>query len=128
MTDRELMQIAVEASENAYTPYSNFNVGAALECADGTIYTGCNVENGAYGSTICAERTALCKAISEGKREFTRIAIWANSQNFCMPCGACRQFMAEFFKSDAIVMCGRSDGEFGRWTFNEVFPFTFDHV
>ena len=91
MTDRELMSAAKEASLNAYIPYSHFAVGAALECDDGTIYTGCNVENAALGSTICAERTACCKAVSEGHRKFRRIAIYADSQNWCTPCGACRQ-------------------------------------
>ena len=77
MTDRELMSMAKQASLNAYVPYSHFPVGAAIECDDGTVYTGCNVENAALGSTICAERTACCKAVSEGRRSFRRIAIYA---------------------------------------------------
>ena len=77
MTDRQLMSMAKEASLNAYVPYSHFPVGAALECDDGTVFTGCNVENAALGSTICAERTACCKAVSEGRRSFRRIAIYA---------------------------------------------------
>ena len=95
MTDRELMSRAKAASMNAYVPYSRFSVGAALECDDGTVFTGCNVENAALGSTICAERTACCKAVSEGHRSFRRIAIYADSENWCTPCGACRQFLAE---------------------------------
>ena len=79
MTDRELMSMAKQASLNAYVPYSHFPVGAAIECDDGTVYTGCNVENAALGSTICAERTACCKAVSEGRRSFRRIAIYAAS-------------------------------------------------
>ena len=75
MTDRELMSMAKEASMNAYVPYSRFPVGAAIECEDGAVFTGCNVENAALGSTICAERTACCKAVSEGHRSFRRIAI-----------------------------------------------------
>ena len=75
MTDQELVAVALRARENAYAPYSRFRVGAALECADGTVYTGCNVENAAYGSSICAERTALVKAVSEGRRAFTRLAV-----------------------------------------------------
>ena len=78
MTDRQLMSMAKEASLNAYVPYSHFPVGAALECDDGTVFTGCNVENAALGSTICAERTACCKAVSEGRRSFRRIAIYAD--------------------------------------------------
>ena len=96
MTDRDLLRIAKEASYNAYVPYSRFQVGAALECDDGTVFTGCNVENAAFGSTICAERTACVKAVSEGHKSFKRIAIYADSQNWATPCGACRQFMAEF--------------------------------
>ena len=96
MTDRELMSMAREASMNAYVPYSRFPVGAAIECTDGTVYTGCNIENAALGSTICAERTACCKAVSDGRRSFRRIAIYADSENWCTPCGACRQFLAEF--------------------------------
>ena len=75
MTDRQLMDIAEQASKMAYVPYSRFAVGAALECSDGTVFTGCNVENAALGSTICAERTAACKAVSEGHTDFARIAI-----------------------------------------------------
>ena len=92
MTDRELISLAKKASYNAYAPYSHFSVGAAIQCTDGSVYTGCNIENAALGSTICAERTACVKAVSEGKREFARIAIYADSQNWCTPCGACRQF------------------------------------
>ena len=107
MTDRELMSKAKKASLNAYVPYSRFPVGAALECSDGTVYTGCNVENAALGSTICAERTACCKAVSEGHREFRRIAIYADSENWCTPCGACRQFLAEF-SPDMEVLCAKA--------------------
>ena len=74
MTDRQLINLAEQASRNAYVPYSHFAVGAALECRDGTVFTGCNIENAALGSTICAERTAACKAVSEGRRDFVRIA------------------------------------------------------
>ena len=107
MTDRELMSRAKEASLQAYVPYSRFAVGAAIECDDGTVYTGCNVENAALGSTICAERTACCKAVSEGKRSFRRIAIYADSENWCTPCGACRQFLAEF-SPNMEVLCAKA--------------------
>ena len=96
MTDRELINLAKEASKNAYVPYSRFPVGAALECRGGIVFTGCNIENAALGSTICAERTAACKAISEGHRDFIRIAVYGEGQGYCYPCGACRQFLAEF--------------------------------
>ena len=95
MTDQELMDMAKKAAEYAYVPYSKFPVGAALECSDGTIFTGCNVENAAYGDTICAERTAAVKAVSSGHRDFVRIAIWGNSKEYCYPCGSCRQFLQE---------------------------------
>ena len=125
MTDAELMTVAREAAKNAYIPYSHFPVGAALECADGSIFTGCNVENAAYGSTICAERTAAVKAVSEGHRDFVRIAIWGNSRDYCYPCGACRQFLAEFSK-DMTVLSGRGDGNFCKHPLSELMPFTFD--
>ena len=91
MTDQELVELAFTMLDNAYVPYSRFPVGAALEGTDGTIYTGCNVENAAYGSTICAERTALVKAVSSGCRTFARLAVVGNSADYCWPCGACRQ-------------------------------------
>ena len=95
MTDEKLLQKAIEMMERAYVPYSHYRVGAALLAQDGTVYTGCNVENAAYGNTLCAERTALCKAISEGARRFTAIAI-AASGSAPFPCGACRQSLYEF--------------------------------
>ncbi len=95
MTDRELMEMAIAAREFAYAPYSGYRVGAALESEDGLVFTGCNIENAAYGNTICAERTALGKAVSEGARRFTRLAI-ASSGSAPYPCGACRQSLYEF--------------------------------
>ena len=88
MTDQELVEQAFTMLERSYVPYSHFPVGAALEGADGVVYTGCNVENSAFGSTICAERTALVKAVSEGCRKFTRLAVVGNSTDYCWPCGA----------------------------------------
>ena len=125
MTDAELMTVAREAAKNAYIPYSHFSVGAALECADGSIFTGCNVENAAYGSTICAERTAAVKAVSEGHRDFVRIAIWGNSRDYCYPCGSCRQFLSEFSK-DMLVLCARNDGAMSENRLSEMLPFQFD--
>ncbi|MBP3655234.1 MAG: cytidine deaminase [Clostridia bacterium] len=95
MTDEMLLAKAVEMLGRAYVPYSNYPVGAALLAQDGTVYTGCNVENAAYGNTLCAERTALCKAVSEGARSFTTIAIAAKG-SAPFPCGACRQSLYEF--------------------------------
>ena len=95
MTDERLLEMARQARKNAYVPYSGYAVGAALLGEDGTVYTGCNVENAAYGNTLCAERTALCKAVSEGARRFTAIAI-ASEGSAPYPCGACRQSLYEF--------------------------------
>ena len=103
MTDRELLDMAIAAREFAYAPYSKYKVGAALEAEDGRVFTGCNIENAAYGNTICAERTALGKAISEGARSFTRIAI-ASSGSVPFPCGACRQSLYEFAPDLRILM------------------------
>ncbi|MEA4947639.1 MAG: cytidine deaminase, partial [Oscillospiraceae bacterium] len=112
MTDRELVELAFTMLERSYVPYSGFPVGAALECADGSVYTGCNVENAAYGSCICAERTALVKAVSEGHRDdLTRIAIVGNSADYCWPCGACRQMLYEFAPA-LTVLVARGDHDF----------------
>ena len=126
MTDRELLNIAKRAAENAYVPYSKFKVGAALECADGKVYTGCNVENAALGCTICAERTAVCKAVSEGNRDFVRIAIWADSENYCMPCGSCRQVLSEFAR-DMEVLCAKSGGRYVSYPLSKLMPYTFNY-
>ena len=111
MTDQELVALAFTMLDRSYSPYSNFPVGAALECADGTVYTGCNVENSAFGSTICAERTALVKAVSDGKQEFTRLAIAGTSQDYCWPCGVCRQMLYEF-APHLKVLVARQNREF----------------
>jgi len=127
MTDRELMSMAKKASFNAYVPYSRFSVGAALECEDGTVFTGCNVENAALGSTICAERTACCKAVSEGHQKFKRIAIYADSENWCTPCGSCRQFLSEFAKDgDIEVLCAKAGGRYVSYKLSELMPHTFN--
>ncbi len=127
MTDRELLNMAREAAKEAYVPYSHFPVGAALECADGSVFTGCNVENAALGSTICAERTAIVKAVSEGRRKFVRIAIYGEGENYCMPCGACRQVMAEFDpKGDMEVLCTRSGGRYVSYRLSQLMPHTFN--
>lgn len=125
MTDRELISLAKKASYNAYAPYSHFSVGAALQCADGSVFTGCNVENAALGSTICAERTACVKAVSEGKREFVRIAIYADSQNWPTPCGACRQFLAEF-APDIEILCSKAGDRYVSYKLSELLPYIFN--
>ena len=124
MTDRELMDRAKEAWKFAYIPYSHCGVGAALECDDGTVYTGCNVENAALGCTICAERTACVKAVSEGHRRFVRIAIYGEGETYCMPCGQCRQFLAEF-SPEMEVLCAKAGGRYVSYKLRELLPHTF---
>ena len=110
MTRDELKAAAVAMLDRAYIPYSHFPVGAALECSDGTVYTGCNIENAAFGPTICAERTAVAKAVSEGHRDFVRIVIAGRSRAFCVPCGVCRQVMREFCRDDFIIYLVNDQG------------------
>lgn len=128
MTDKELMEIAVKAREMSYSPYSNFRVGAALLGLSGKIYTGCNVENAGYSPTNCAERTALFKAISEGEREFCAIAIVGGSgdklNDFCPPCGVCRQALAEFCNKDFRFILGTPD-KIKVVTMEEILPYSF---
>ena len=125
MTDQELVELAFTMLERSYVPYSHFPVGAALECADGTIFTGCNVENAAFGSTICAERTALVKAVSEGRRDdFVRLAVVGNSTKPCWPCGACRQMLYEF-APDLTLLVARKDHSFVKLTLGELMPHGF---
>ena len=113
MHDHELMALAVKARAFSYAPYSNFHVGAALLGKSGRVYTGCNVENAAYTPTNCAERTAIFKAVSEGEREFTAIAVVGGAgdslSELCAPCGVCRQVLAEFCNGDLRVIMGNPD-------------------
>jgi len=125
MNDRELLNRAREAAGNAYVPYSHFPVGAALECEDGTIFTGCNVENAAYGDCICAERTAVVKAVSEGYTRFRRIAVWGEGKNYCMPCGSCRQVLAEF-SPGMEVLCAKAGGSYVSYPLSRLMPYTFN--
>ncbi len=125
MTDKQLVAKAFEMLERSYVPYSRFPVGAALLCADGTVFTGCNVENAAYGSTICAERTALLKAVSEGhKGDWQAIAIAGRGEDYCWPCGSCRQMLYEF-APDLKVLVARGDGDFVETTLSELMPHGF---
>ena len=125
MTQRELVQKALDMRQYSYAPYSNFRVGAALECADGTVYGGCNVENAAYGSSICAERTVLVKAVSEGHRDdFVRIAVVGNSKDYCWPCGACRQMLYEFAPG-LTVLVARGDHDFVTLPLHDLMPHGF---
>jgi cytidine deaminase len=121
--DRELVRSANEVRENAYCPYSRFPVGAALLCPDGTVFTGANVENAVNGLSLCAERVALFAAISEGYRDFVKIAV-SCSGDHCRPCGACRQVLFEH-APDLVVLMGNPDGEFVRSRVRDLLPDAF---
>ena len=123
----ELKAAAVAMLDRAYCPYSRFPVGAALECSDGTVFTGCNIENAAYGLTICAERTAIFKAISEGHRDFKRIVIAGKSEDYCVPCGSCRQVMQEFAPQMEVI-CLNGKGEAKHFALKELLPYGFDET
>ncbi|MCI9165216.1 MAG: cytidine deaminase [Oscillospiraceae bacterium] len=125
MTKQELCQKAVDMLKMAYVPYSRFPVGAALECDDGTVYTGCNIENAGYTPTNCAERTAVFKAVSEGHRKFTRIAVAAATERFTAPCGVCRQVLQEFAPDLEVILVNR-DGKTLDLTLKELLPYGFD--
>ena len=125
MTDRELVNKALEMRSFSHAPYSNFRVGAALLCEDGRVFTGCNVESAAYGCTICAERTALFKAVSEGcPSGFTAIAIVGQGEEYCWPCGACRQVLFEFAPR-LRVLAAREDGSWQEASMEELLPHGF---
>ncbi len=123
-SDDELVQRAVEVRDRAYSPYSKICVGAALRAVDGRIFTGCNVENASYGLTLCAERSAIVKAVSEGAREFTTIAITTNRESALMPCGACRQVLLEFSPRLRVLVVGLS-GKRRETTLDQLLPEAF---
>lgn len=127
---RELIRKAMEMQQKAYTPYSNFKVGAALMTKTGTIYGGCNIENAAYTPTNCAERTAFFKAVSEGERDFAAIAIVGGPngeiKDFCAPCGVCRQVMMEFCRPrEFCIVLARSEDDYRVFTLEELLPLGF---
>ena len=128
MKPEKLMEYAMEAMKRAYAPYSGYWVGAALLCADGAVYQGCNIENAAFSPTICAERTAFAKAVSEGQREFVAIAICGGKEgkieSLCTPCGVCRQVMAEFCKPDFKIYMAKPGG-FEMQTLQQLLPGSF---
>ena len=124
MDNKELLKIAEKAKENAYVPYSKFHVGAALLTKSGKVFTGCNVECASYGGTNCAERTAIFKAVSEGEREFEKIAITSDNIGETYPCGICRQVILEFGR-DIKVVLGESEGEYREMSIQELIPYGF---
>ena len=124
MTDEALILQAKDAMKNAYAPYSGFRVGAALLAKDGALFKGCNVENASYGATNCAERTAVFKAVSEGYREFEKIAIVASSGDYASPCGICRQVLAEFMPEGKVLLYSEEKGMV-TYTVRELLPMGF---
>ena len=124
MENKELVKFAKEAQKNSYSPYSHYQVGCAIELSDGKIITGCNVENISYGLTNCAERTAIFKAVSEGRKDFVKIAIIGDGKSVCYPCGACRQVIMEF-APDAIIICAKDENEFEEHSIKELLPYSF---
>lgn len=126
MTEQEIQKLidrAIVAREKTYSPYSHFGVGAALVCEDGSIYEGCNIENASYGLTNCAERTAIFKAVSEGRTKFKALAVVADTEGPCAPCGACRQVMGEF--NILIIIMGNLKGDIEVVSTEALLPFSF---
>ena len=122
MTERELIALAFEAKKRSYSPYSHFQVGAALLCEDGSVYFGCNIENASYGATNCAERTAIFKAVSEGKTKFLMLAVAADE--LPLPCGICRQVISEFCGCEFPIIVA-TDNEEKRFTLGDLLPNAF---
>lgn len=124
-----LINKAFDMLKMAYVPYSHFHVGAALLCEDGTIFTGCNIENSAYGPSNCAERTAIFKAVSEGYKKFSAIVVVGglegNVTEYCTPCGVCRQVMREFCSRDFKIICAKSPSDYKEYTLDQLLPQSF---
>ncbi|GAE88070.1 cytidine deaminase [Acetivibrio straminisolvens] len=125
MDDRELLAIAENIKKNSYSPYSNFRVGAAVLTQSGKTFAGVNVENASFGATICAERTAVFKAVSEGERKIVAVAITSDSDEYTFPCGICRQVLREFGDDGTRVICGNKSGEFKVFKLGELLPNAF---
>ena len=128
MDTKQLRTLAVEASKNAYSPYSKAMVGCALVTSDGSVYTGCNIENASYGGTICAERVAILKAVSDKKMKLSKLYVF--TKDGWPPCGMCRQVMSEFAADDLEVVIGNEAGQETKMKFKELMPLSFtpDHL
>lgn len=125
MDYKKLVSKAFDGRKNAYAPYSNFKVGAAVLAENGKVYTGCNIENASYGATNCAERTAIFKAVSEGNRIIEAIAIVGVENDYTYPCGVCRQVISEFASKDTKIILGKGKGEYLVKTLDELLPGAF---
>ncbi len=123
--ENKLIEISKRAMEKSYSPYSKFRVGAALLTAEGKVYTGVNVENASFGATICAERTAVIKAVSEGDIRYKAIAISSDADSFIYPCGICRQVLSEFDKGEMKIICSNKSGQYRSFSLSEIMPCTF---
>ena len=132
MDKKDLFKLAKDAMKNSYAPYSNYNVGAVLLCKSGNTYKGCNIENASYSLTNCAERTALFSAISNGEKEFEAICIVGGKNgeitDYAMPCGACRQVLAEFCDEDFKVYVGINENDIIEFKLCELLPFSFNKL
>src|SRR3982751_4634337 len=126
INDDELVERAKSARQAAHAPYSNFEVGAALVAADGRVFTGCNIENSTFGLTMCAERVAIFKAVSEGAKEISKIAVVADHDNITPPCGCCRQMIWEFASEDTEVILANMSGDVQKFDIKDLFPEAFD--
>ena len=126
ISDEELVERAKEARLAAHAPYSNFEVGAAVLTADGRVYMGCNIENSTYSLTMCAERVAIFKAVSEGAREIVKVAVVADHENLTPPCGCCRQMIWEFASDDTEVILANLSGSVQKFKIEDLFPQAFD--
>lgn len=126
MDYKELVRMAKEAKKNAYAPYSLFKVGSAVLCKNGEVYTGCNIESASFTPTTCGERTALCKAVSEGKLNFSAIALISDSKDYICPCGVCRQLMTEFLSPSTDMVCANNNEDYVVHKFSEIMPFAFN--
>ncbi len=129
MNPEKLIELAKAAMGNAYAPYSGYKVGAALLCKDGSVYTGCNIENAAFSPTVCAERTAIFKAVSEGKREFSAIAVCGGKNGvitgYFPPCGVCRQVLREFCADDFLIYLAGPEEQYQTRTLADLLPESF---
>ena len=130
MNKKDLFMLAKDAIKSSYAPYSNYNVGAALLCKNGNIYKGCNIENASYSLTNCAERTALFSAIANCEKEFVAICIVGGKNgettDYAMPCGACRQVLAEFCDTDFKVFVGINENDIKEYKLSDLLPYSFD--
>lgn len=126
ISDDELIDLAKSARRFAHAPYSNFSVGAALLSADGRVFTGCNVENSTYGLSMCAERVAIFKAVSEGTSEIARVAVVTGHEHIAPPCGCCRQMIWEFSSNETMVVLANLSGDVRKYRITDLLPEAFD--